>query len=312
VVLGGSTDAVAATITRCGFSELQTADAAIARLAAAHLLERGFRHFAFAGFSGCPWSRARAQTFAQTLREHGFRCVRRNATTTAAGRVWEQRPAQLAAWLTSLPRPVGIMACNDVCGCAVLQACRLAGLRVPEEVAVVGVDNDELLCETAATPLSSVTFDLVKTGYEAAALLARLMRSPARHRRQVIPVRPLHVVVRRSTDVLAQNDPTVALALRFIRDHAGQNIGVPDVVATTATARRTLERRFSEHLGNSVHAEIVRCRLERAKRLLLETSLPRHRVAAEAGFGEPRAMNRAFRQYADRLPRDYRTTGPAA
>lgn len=119
-------------------------------------------------------------------------------------------------------------------------------------------------------------------------------------------MRPLQVVVRRSTDVLAQNDPVLALALRFIRDHAGQNIGVPDVVAATATARRTLERRFIEHVGYSVHTEIIRCRVARAKRLLLETNLPIYRVAEEAGFGELRTMHRAFRQYDDRPPRDYR------
>ena len=294
VVLGGSTDATARTIAQCGFSELQTDDATIAQLAAAHLLERGFRQFAFCGFPDCPWSRAREQAFIKIIRQYGFSCATLDTASIASERTWEHRPAPLAAWLASLPRPVGIMACNDVCGREVLQASALAGLHVPEEIAVVSVDNDELLCETATTPLSSVAFDLAHAGYEAAALLARLMRSTKQRQRKIISAHPLQVVVRRSTDVLAQSDPVMALALRFIRDHAGQNIGVPDVAQATTTPRRTLERRFMEHVGHSIHAEIIRCRLERAKRLMAETKLPRYRVAEEAGFGELRTMNRAF------------------
>jgi LacI family transcriptional regulator len=305
LALGSSTDAIAAVQARLGFNELKPDDRSIARLAAEHLIERGFRHFAYAGFPHCPWSQCRGRMFARMLLEKGFACDMLDAVAAGAGRLFEYRQAPLRKWVQSLPRPVGVFACNDIGGHALLEACQRADIRVPEEVAVIGVDNDEPLCETSDPPLSSVAIDLAVAGYEAAALLDRLMRNArCRHRRQIVWARPAHVVVRRSTDVLAQMDLRTALALRFIRDHAARNIGVPDVAGAVMLARRTLERRFTMYVGHSVHTEIIRARLERARRLLVETRLPLYRIAEEAGFGELRSMNRAFRRHGENELRD--------
>jgi LacI family transcriptional regulator len=218
---------------------------------------------------------------------------------------WEQEQRILLAWLKSLPKPVGLMACNDICGREVLQACAAAGLRAPDDVAVVGVDNDELMCELSNPPLSSIALDVEKAGYEAARLLDSLMSGhfAGEH---VVQVEPVYVVTRQSSEIMAPDDPNVATALQFIKTHAGQPIGVSHVVEHAGVSRRTLERRFARALGRSISSEITQCRLERAKRLLLETDLPSLRVAAGAGFGTVKTFNRVFRRAAGISPHRFR------
>jgi LacI family transcriptional regulator len=175
-------------------------------------------------------------------------------------------------------------------------------------VEVVGVDNDELMCELSNPPLSSVALDLEKTGYEAAKLLDGLMSGDSAGGR-VVQVEPVYVVVRQSSDVIEQGDPSVATALRFIKNYAGRSISVSDAVEQARVSRRTLERRFSRALGRSISSEITQCRLERAKRLLLETDLPSHRVAVGAGFGSIKTFNRVFRRATGVSPQRFRQNG---
>lgn len=198
----------------------------------------------------------------------------------------------MVRWLKSLRKPVGLMACNDVCGREVLQACATAALKVPDEVAVVGVDNDEMMCELSNPPLSSVALDLELAGYDAALLLDSLIKDQVSAGE--VWVRPTHVVSRRSSDAIAQEDPIVARALQFIRDRASQNLAVTEVYEEVGVSRRTLERRFMHAINRTVLSEIVRRRVERAKRLLLETDMPCYEIAAEAGFGSLNSFNRTF------------------
>lgn len=298
-VVASSLDELDAEEEKSGFCEIRTDSPGIARMAAQHLLERSLRNFAFCGFRGVQWSIARETTFRDYLQSKGLTCNTRRIGNSD----WIQEPhwiqtherdqATLAGWLKGLPKPLGVMACNDICGVAILQACAAAGLRVPDDVAVVGVDNDELLCGLSDPPLSSVALSLEHAGYEAAAALDAMMagRSP---QRQVIAVEPTVVVARRSTQTVAADDPLVTTALQFIRDHSGRAIDVPHVVRELRTSRRTLERRFTESTGHSILAEITRCRLERAKRLLLETDMPIHLVAARAGFNSIKTFIRSF------------------
>jgi LacI family transcriptional regulator len=298
-VVASSLDELDAKQETRGFCEIRTDSPGIARMAARHLLERGLRDFAFCGFRGVQWSIARESTFRDFLRRQRFTCNARRIGNSD----WIQEPhwiqtherdqAMLAGWLKKLPKPVGIMACNDICGVAILQACAAIGLRVPDDVAVVGVDNDELLCGLSDPPLSSVALNLEHAGYEAAAALDAMMAGRA-PQRQFIPVEPTVVVARRSTQTVAADDPLVTSALQFIRDHSGRAIDVPHVVRELRTSRRTLERRFAESTGRSVLAEITRCRLERAKRLLLETDMPIRLVAAQAGFNSIKTFIRSF------------------
>jgi LacI family transcriptional regulator len=285
-------------------------------MAAAHLAERSLRHFAFCGFVGSGWSLRREEAFARYMGDLGFPCqTHRIELANWMQRpnwieTWEDEQPILVEWLKSLPKPVGLMACNDICGREVLQACAVAGLRVPDDVAVVGVDNDELMCELSSPPLSSVALDVEKAGYEAARLLDNLMSDHLAWG-HVVEVEPLYVVTRQSSEVIAQDDPCVATALRFIKDHAGQAIGVPDVVGQVGVSRRTLERRFLRALGRSVNSHITQYRLERAKRLLLETDLPSHRVAIGAGFGSVKTFNRVFRHAAGFSPKRFRQQSQA-
>lgn len=283
------------------FGEIRTDSEAIARTGAAHLLERGFRRFAFCGFTDCGWSTARESGFADFLRKKGLPCFtyRMGSANWMHWHDWitvlDGEQLAMAKWLRSLPRPIGVMACNDICGRALLQACATAGLRVPDDIAVVGVDNDELMCELSNPPLSSIALNLEEAGHDAAALLDALMcgRSP---RMRLVSVEPIHVVTRRSSDVVAQEDPVVVLALQTIRNCARRPIAVRQVVEKCGVSRRTLERRFYKAVGRSILSEITRCHLEQAKLLLTETTLPLSKVAALAGFGSLKTFRRIFRQ----------------
>ena len=211
----------------------------------------------------------------------------------------------MARWLADLPKPVGLMACNDDRGREVLAACRQAKLRVPEEVAVVGVDNDELLCELSDPPLSSVALGAERAGFEAAALLDQLMAGRSKEPQRLV-ASALGVVARRSTDLSLHEDPEVAAAVKYIRDNAGRPIRVYDVVAGLGDARRTLEIRFQQALGRSIHAEIQRVRLERARRLLLETDLPLSKIAQASGFSSPSYLAAVFHRHLGVTPVKYR------
>ncbi len=286
-------------------SEVVSDSRGAGRMAAEHLLERGFRHYAYVGAAGRVWSGRRQESFCSRIREASLepRVYRLPRSRHAAA--WEHEQPALADWLLALPRPVGVMACNDDRGREVLEACRVAGIRVPEEVAVVGVDNDELLCELADPPLSSVALNAEAGGYRAAALLDRMMRGQSRKPQRLL-VEPMHVVARRSTDIVALDDPEVAAAVHFIQDHATEPIAVSDIVAAVMISRRALELRFQKAIGRSLHAEIRRVRLERATRLLVETDLPITRVAEASGFGQASYLSQVFCQSFGSTPARYR------
>ncbi len=293
------------------FAEIRTDSEGIAKMGTAHLLEAGFRSFAFCGFANCHWSTVREKAFIQFSRDRGYTCSAHRIPLAN----WMQRPNWIASWqheqpimvkwLKSLTKPVGLMACNDVCGREVLQACASAGLKVPDEVAVVGVDNDEMMCEISNPPLSSVALDVESAGYKAARLLDQLMRGQKDVER-VVWVGPTHVATRRSSDVIAQEDSLVARALQIIRERAGHTVSVSDVIEGLGVSRRTLERRFFRAIGRTVLSEIMRCHLQRAKQLLLETNLPCHKIAAEAGFGSQKTFNRNFSRKEGTTPQSFR------
>src|SRR6267378_947832 len=281
------------------FGEIETLSTAIAQMGMKHLLERGLRTFAFCGFMNCHWSSVREMEYARLLREKGFPCFTRHIHMAS----WTQQPHWLdtwrheqpgmVSWLRTVSKPVGLMACNDVCGRQVLQACVTAGLRVPDDVAVVGVDNDDLICELSDPPLSSVGLDVERAGYESAQLLDGMMSGRIKEG-YVVHVEPTHVVTRRSSDVIAQDDRLMVSALSFIRDHFAQGISVSDVAEEVGASRRTLERHFSMAIGRSILSEIARCRIERAKELLLETDVSCCRVASGVGFNSLKTFNRTF------------------
>ena len=271
-------------------------NASIARLAFDHLFERGFRNFGFVGLRGINWSEQRRAPFAE--RAAAKQCAFSECLlpfTNPLDRPLVDEQEELNSWLKRLPRPTGIMVCNDQWGQVVLESCRQLELAVPEEMAVVAVDNDEPLCAVCNPPLSSVRPRHEEVGYEAAHLLDQLMQgieppTEARH------ISGGDVVTRRSSDVQAVNDPDVAAALRYIYEYACDGLKVGDVVEYVATSRSTLQRRFAETVGHSIHDEILRVRLERAKQLLTTTPLPIGQIARKVGFEHQEYMGSVFRK----------------
>ena len=280
-----------------------TNNKAISKLAADHLLDRGFKHFAYCGYAQSPingWSKERQDAFVTYLSKRATSCVVLEKFQRP-NHNWASLQRTLGEWLRKLPKPVGIMAANDTRGRQVLEACRTYGLVVPDEVAVVGVDNDELLCRLSSPPLSSVEQGARKLGYAAAALLDDMMQGRSTKKRPNL-VDPVSVVTRQSTDVLAIDDPKVAQAMAFIRDHAADGIKVPDVVSSVAISRSGLEARFTSALDCSIHAAIRHRKLECARRLVSETDMPLKQIASETGFASVQHMTTLFVQEFGQAP----------
>jgi LacI family transcriptional regulator len=282
----------------------ETDDAAFAQLGAEHLRERGFRNFAFCGDPRFNWSNWRGEHFERAIRAEGSICF----TYQPSRKFSPDDTAQvddLARWIRRLPRPIGIMACYDLRGQQVLEACRQLGVAVPEEAAVIGVDNDELLCELSDPPLSSVIPNTHRTGYEAAALLDAMM-SGQKVGAQTHLIPPLGIATRQSTDVLAIDDRHVARAVRFIRERACTGINVRDVLKAVPVARRSLEARFKKLLGRTPHEEIVRVQLNRVQQLLAQTDLSLEEIAERTGFAHVEYLSVVFKKKIGVPPSHYR------
>lgn len=283
-------------------------DEAVGRAAAAHLLDAGFRRFAFVGHPGHAYSSRREAGFGAALAAagFGFSCFHESQSPfEPRGRLWGLDPS-LRAWLAALRRPVGLFTCNDIWGVQLAEACRQAGLRVPEDVALVGVDDDDLLCELARPSLSSVAIPSKEIGRRAAALLDRLLAGGSRPPADPILLPPVGVVSRQSSDVVAMDDRDVSAAVAFIRAHAHAPIVIDDVLETATVCRRTLERKFRRTLSRGIWDEIRRVHLNRAMRLLSETDLPVSTVAEQSGFSSGKHLSVVLRQELDTTPTAYR------
>lgn len=282
----------------------ETDDSAIAHLAAEHLIERGFTNFGYAGDHRFNWSNWREEHFVNCIRRAGRSCaVYHGKSRYIQGE--DEEIDDLARWISALPKPVGVMACYDFRGQQVLDACRRIGVAVPDEVAVVGVDNDELLCDLASPPLSSVIPNPYRTGYEAAALLDQMM-SGKTFRGEAHLIAPLGVATRQSTDALAIHDRNIARAIHYIRNNACNGIKVQDVLKAVPQSRRLLEKRFVKFIGRTPHQEILRVQLERVKQLLATSELSLEEIAARSGFAHVEYLSVVFKRETGTPPSKYR------
>jgi LacI family transcriptional regulator len=248
----------------------------------------------------------RGEHFARALAEAGRDCsLYQPAAKPGRPDPWKSNDAGIARWIETLPRPAGVLAAWDGCAVQILQVCRRIGVVVPDALAVLGVDNDELLCDLADPPLSSVATGFQEIGYRAAELLDRMMAG-AEVPPGPQPIRPLGVVTRQSTDMLAIDDRNVSEALRFIRERACHAIRVEDVLARVPLTRRVLESRFKRLVGRTPHAEIVHARLRHVEELLIETDLPLKSIASRTGFPHVQYLISSFKRNLGLTPGEYR------
>lgn len=298
---------LAATLEHVGLPRVMVDHYAMGRMAAEHLLDRGLRRLAYCGSERRWYSQLRCQGFVRRGQQAGVPCEVFQARPPTRGRqTWQQRVAPLADWLQSLQPPVGLLAVHDYRARVVVDECRRLGRRIPHDVAVVGLDNDPTVCEFCQPTLTSVSRNAWRVGYEAAALLDRLMagQSPPPYD-ALIP--PDGVVARQSTDTVAVDDPCVADAIHFIHDHLGQPFGVAQVVEASRVSRRELETRFRRLLEATPYDYICRARIERAKQLLQSRQRTKlHRVASACGFSSVERMRLVFLRMTGQTPVEYR------
>ena len=286
-----------------GVINLVTRHKTIGRFAAEHLLQCGFKHFAFCGYRGMFWSDDRLTGFKQVLRTKGF--VPEVYPGAAASPAQEK--VHLTAWLKRLSLPVGVFACLDERGRELVELCISSGLRIPDEVGVIGVDDDALLCDLAPVPLSTIANTAERCGFDAVKRIVQICGSPKHKRlKPDIVVEPTHCVGRLSTDFINTDDPALALAIRFIRNHARRPLLVDDVVRISGLSRRILEQRFKRALGISIYKEIRRTRVALFARLLLESSRTVAEIADQLGFANIEHVARYFKSQTGQTPREYR------
>lgn len=283
----------------------------VVRMAVEHFLERGFRHFAFCGtpYGAHRYQDERSDRFHDELAKRGFACqVYRHPRERFTA---EREQQHLTQWLAALPRPCALMTCHDDRGQQVLDACLRAGFAVPDEIAVLGVDNDEFLCHLTTPPMSSIDVDAVRIGHEAAALLDHLMRGgkPPRRPRYFPPGR---IIERPSTSIIAVDDRHVASAARRIRDGACTSESVAEVLRGLPLSRSAAYRRFRQLLGRSPKQEQMRLRISRARELLEDTDLSIAEVGRRIGYDEAKYFIHVFKQQTGQTPLKYRKARPAA
>lgn len=281
---------------------VETDDARIAEMAVDHLVSRGLKNLAFCGDERFAWSIKRREWFRIRVAELGFASHEFDLAPT--GTIAQDRAA-LTRWIRSLPKPIGILSCYDIAGQEVLESCKSAGFAVPDEVAVLGIDNDELICSLTSPPMSSIQSDANRTGYLAASILDHMMSGRAVEG-GLRMIEPLRTVTRQSTDILSVDDPLVSRALRFIRDRADQGVTVLEVERQVGLARRALDIRFRRQIDRTVHGEIERVRMERLAELLMQTDATLPQLAERLGFGHAEYMGVAFKRYTGRSPGEYR------
>ncbi len=284
-------------------------DESVGRVGAEHLIERGFQNFGFCEYPEWAFSVNRRKGFVRRLQDSGFSCSVHGLPVPIKGpggpEPWEAQQLALSNWLRDLPKPVAIMTASDLLGQQLLEACQRLDIRVPEHVAILGVDNDEPICMLCYPPLSSVIINDHQRGYEAAALLDRMMQGiqpPAK----TTYIEPAGIVARASTDIMATEDQVVVAAMRFLREHATEDINVGDVVSQVPVCRSILERRFRKVIGRGIGEEIVRLRLDHAINLLTQTELELKVIASRSGFGSHSYMSTVFRTNLGRTPGSYR------
>ena len=275
------------------------------QMAADFFLQKGFRNFAFYGYKDVVWSEERCMGFRDRIVEKGFGDCFFEYQKQSLENLWYYESEPVANWIKSLPRPVALMACDDTQGNKIMELCRVLGIKIPEEVAVLGVDNDEIICGLSDPPLSSVNLNIVKGGYEAARLIERLLRDKDAISEDVV-IQPVTIVNRLSTDIYATDNPVILTALKYIHQNLVNKISVEDIVRQVPLSRRLLEIRFKQVTGQPIYQYISNLRMERFAQLLLANTEPVADLAVQVGLADAKNLARQFKEWKGCTPVEYR------
>ncbi|MBC2606785.1 XylR family transcriptional regulator [Pelagicoccus albus] len=299
---------------RSGCPKIRPNNVAIGHTGAEHFIEKGFRNFAVCGFGNELWSQERRNGFIEALKLAGKTCAVFDSDYPGVSQpAWEfAEEEEMAKWLDTLPKPVAILACNDLRAVHVINACHQKNLRVPEEVAVLGINNDSARCELCAPSLSSIPVDVTEFARIAGATLEGMLSGTHYSQfKQETLIDPLEVVTRRSTSIMAVEDPSVAQALNLIRENACKGITVEEVAKAVHISRSLLEKRFRRYVGRSPQVEIRHAQVVRIKQMLVETEYSLAQVAEMTGFEHPEYMSVVFKRLTNVTPSAYRRKSKA-
>ena len=278
------------------------------KMGAEYFVKKGFRHFAFYGTRDVVWSDERMQGFRETVRATNPSFTFSALCKNTQNALWDYDTNQLVTWLQSLPKPVAIMACDDNHAYHITEACQQGEgggrLRIPDDIAVLGVDNDETICRLSMPNLSSLNQNIEQGGYDVAQLIDRILHDPTTPREDAL-VQPTHIVTRQSTDIYANNDPHIAEVLKYIHENISQKITVDELVELVPLSRRLLETRFKRSMGTSIYDYILQTRIEKVAQLLCE-GMSVSEAAIELGFSDIKNLSRMFRQQRGMTPSEYR------
>lgn len=275
------------------------------QMAADFFLQKGFRNFAFYGYKDVVWSEERYMGFRNRIMEKGLGDNFFEYKNQPLENLWYYESEPLADWIKSLPHPVALMACDDTRGNKIMEMCQVLGINIPEEIAVLGVDNDEIICNLSEPPLSSVSLNIVKGGYEAARLIDRLIHNEETSYEDVI-IQPVTIVNRLSTDIYATDNPAILAALKYIHQNLANKINVEDIVKQVPLSRRLLEIRFRQVTGQSIYQYISDLRMERFSQLLLASTEPVADLAMQVGLADSKNLARQFKLWKGCTPVEYR------
>lgn len=275
------------------------------KLGSEYFLSKGFTKFGYCGFSNLEWSNSRGQAFLNSIKNAGYTAFHHAKPWHSVTDYWQREQDMLCEWIRHLPKPIGILACNDTRGRHVLEACKLENIAVPEQVAVLGVDNDDTICQMTHPQLSSIAVNTEEAGYLAAELLDKMM-SGQQCTPEHIVVSPINVVTRQSTDILAVEDNDVAKALNFINASTQQQIHVDDVASYVSIARRGLERKFKKYLNKSIYTCIQNSKMNKICKLLVETDFSVSQISDKLGFCDVSHLTHFFIREMNATPTEYR------
>ena len=275
------------------------------KMAARFFIDRGFKNFGFFGFNDVCWSDERCEGFRREVEAAGFGSSFYAYRMQEIDMVWYYQRNRLREWLQSIPKPIAIMACDDNQGENLIEACHSIGIKIPSEVSVMGVDNDETLCSLGSTTLSSIQVDIEEGGRQTAALLERLVTDPSAPAKDVV-LQPMKIVNRMSTAAFATQDQQILRAILFIHRNVRKKISVADVTAEAALSRRLLERRFKDVTGKTLYEYITELKLKDFAEQLVETDEQVMTIALSMGENDTKSISRRFKQLYGCTPLQWR------